>query len=109
MQATLAYEQGGQEQVFMVEELIDKDKEGPFCKYIHMASALPVFWGKTGDNEDRVVFLAFSQHFQYWKLAKQVFVTDYQGESSDDGVSTVSSLLTFATVTLAGPQEVIGF
>ena len=95
VQVALAYEQGGQERIFMVEEMIDKDKEGPFRKYIHNASAFPVFWGETGDNEDRAAFLAFSQHFQYWKLSKQVFVTDYQGESNDDGVSTVSSLLTF--------------
>jgi Alpha-kinase family len=96
VQAALAYEQGDQNRVFMVEELIDKDKEGPFRKYIHNASALPIFWGSAGDNEDRAAFLAFSQHFQYWKLSKQIFVTDYQGESNS-AVSTVSSLLTFTT------------
>jgi hypothetical protein len=25
------------------------------------------------------MFLAFSQHVQYWKTKKQVFVSDYQG------------------------------
>jgi hypothetical protein len=34
----------------------------------------------TKKDEERANFLAFSQHVQYWKTKKQVFVSDYQGK-----------------------------
>ena len=37
---------------------------------------------KTRKDEERAKFLAFSQHVQYWKTKKQVFVSDYQGKQS---------------------------
>ena len=92
--AGLAWEQReGRNRIFLVEELISKDKEGIFRKYLHNGSAYPCYFG---DNDDgnQAEFLAFSQHVQYWKTGKLVFVTDYQGRWLK--FITVSSMLTRA-------------
>ena len=67
---------GDNPRVILVEEFIN----GSFTKYINNADA-QVLPQRCSDTEAKVIgeFLAFSQHVQYWKTKKQVFVTDYQG------------------------------
>lgn len=64
--------------VFLVEERIERDCEGPFRKYMNNVSAVPLKLRSPAD-EERAEFLAFSQHVQYTKTANLVFVSDYQG------------------------------
>jgi hypothetical protein len=63
---------------FLVEEVITKEKQSRFWKYLNNISPVPLIM-TCKDDEDRAMFLAFSQHVQYWKTKKQVFVSDYQG------------------------------
>jgi hypothetical protein len=65
--------------VFLVEEVIAEDQQGPFRKYLNNVSSIPLPMSNKEDN-DRARFLAFSQHVQYWKTERQVFVSDYQGK-----------------------------
>lgn len=62
--------------VYLLEEII-KSKDG-FCKYINNNSAVPLELGDA-KRQDRALFLAFTQHFQYWYTRKMAFVTDFQG------------------------------
>ncbi len=64
---------------FLLEEVIDTDAEGPFWKYLNNVLSEPLAMD-TKKDEERANFLAFSQHVQYWKTKKQVFVSDYQGK-----------------------------
>jgi len=64
--------------VFLVEEVIAEEREGPFRKYLNNVSPVPLTM-TCKEDETRAKFLAFSQHVQYWKTKKQVFVSDYQG------------------------------
>ena len=65
--------------VFLVEEVIAEEREGPFRKYLNNVSPVPLTT-TCKEDEIRAKFLAFSQHVQYWKTKKQVFVSDYQGK-----------------------------
>jgi Alpha-kinase family len=64
--------------VFLVEEVIAEENQGPFRKYLNNVSPIPLMM-TSKEDEERAMFLAFSQHVQYWKTKKQVFVSDYQG------------------------------
>lgn len=64
---------------YLVEEFIDPKTEGPFVKYINNASPTPFFFPDEATNT-RAIFLSFSQHVQYIKTNKLVFVSDYQGK-----------------------------
>jgi hypothetical protein len=64
--------------VFLVEEVIAEENQGRFRKYLNNVSPVPLMM-TCKEDEDRAMFLAFSQHVQYWKTKKQVFVSDYQG------------------------------
>ena len=66
---------------FLLEEVIDENTEGPFRKYLNNVSPEPLVM-ETKKDEEWAKFLAFSQHVQYWKTKKQVFVSDYQGKQS---------------------------
>jgi len=80
--------------VFLVEEVIAEEKQGPFRKYLNNVSPIPLMM-TCKEDEDRALFLAFSQHVQYWKTKKQVFVSDYQGGNSlltDPQISSAQSL-----------------
>ena len=68
--------------VFLVEEVIAEEREGPFRKYLNNVSPAPLTM-TCKEDETRAKFLAFSQHVQYWKTRKQVFVSDYQGKEID--------------------------
>lgn len=78
--AALAVEQTGERRVFLLEEVIGglDSLEGPFRKYMNNVSADPLQQSDPGD-EERGLFLAFTQHVQYFKTKKMVFVSDYQG------------------------------
>ncbi|KIL56955.1 hypothetical protein M378DRAFT_88544, partial [Amanita muscaria Koide BX008] len=65
--------------VFLIEEVIRGDEEGPFRKYLNNVSPVPLPMSCKEDDE-RATFLSFSQHVQYWKTKKQAFVSDYQGK-----------------------------
>jgi hypothetical protein len=65
--------------VFLVEEVIAEDQQGPFRKYLNNVSPVPLMMSRKED-EDHTSFLAFTQHVQYWKTKKQAFVSDYQGK-----------------------------
>lgn len=85
VKAAIAIEQSSSTSVkkttFLLEEVIDTTIEGPFRKYLNNVSPEPLVM-KTKEDEKRAEFLAFSQHVQYWKTKKQVFVSDYQGKQS---------------------------
>lgn len=65
--------------VFLIEEVIRGDEQGPFRKYLNNVSPVPLPIS-CGDDDERAKFLSFSQHVQYWKTKKQAFVSDYQGK-----------------------------
>lgn len=65
--------------VFLIEEVITEDQQGPFRKYLNNVSPTPLIMSSEEDNE-RAKFLSFSQHVQYLKTMKQAFVSDYQGK-----------------------------
>lgn len=76
----LALNAGNQKDVvFLVEEVIKGDQQGPFRKYLNNVSPVPLAMNCNKDNI-RAKFLAFTQHVQYWKRKKQVFVSNYQGK-----------------------------
>jgi len=83
VKAAIAIEQSSSTSVkkttFLLEEVIDSNVEGPFRKFLNNVSPEPLVM-KTKEDEERAKFLAFSQHVQYWKTKKQVFVSDYQGK-----------------------------
>lgn len=66
--------------VSLLEEVIGEN-EGHFRKYVNNVLAVPVPFGN-GEDEERVLFLAFAQHVQYFKTKKLAFVSDYQGEKN---------------------------
>ncbi|KAM6490646.1 hypothetical protein JOM56_013989 [Amanita muscaria] len=80
--------------VFLIEEVIPEDEQGPFRKYLNNVSPTPLIMSSEEDNE-RAKFLSFSQHVQYLKTKKQAFVSDYQGGNSlltDPQISSSRSL-----------------
>ena len=81
IKAALAIEQNDKNDnnAFFLEEHINPDVEGPFRKYLNNDSAKPLALRDRADQE-RGEFLAFTQHVQYWKTQKLVFVSDYQGQ-----------------------------
>ncbi|KAG6818300.1 hypothetical protein H0H93_006170, partial [Arthromyces matolae] len=80
VEAALAVEQveGGKEsQVFLLEEVIG-GTEGPFRKYLNNVSPVPLPL-EGHENKERGDFLAFTQHVQYFRTKKKIFISDYQG------------------------------
>ncbi|KAI0089514.1 hypothetical protein BDY19DRAFT_905830 [Irpex rosettiformis] len=63
--------------VYLLEESIESHSKS-FCKYINNNSAAPVDL-LDPRRQDRALFLAFTQHYQYWLTHKMAFVTDFQG------------------------------
>ena len=49
--------------VFLIEEVIHEDEQGPFQKYLNNMSPVPLLMSCDEDVE-RVMFLSFSQHIQ---------------------------------------------
>ena len=83
--AALGVEQGKTSRdarAFLLEEDIDEVAEGGFRKYFNNTSPVPCKFSERQDtieNKLRADFLGFTQHFQFWKTGKLVFVADYQG------------------------------
>ncbi len=78
----LAVEQGGRQDAYLLEELIDihKDKGG-YKKYINNDSPDPLPYFQQDDLKVSD-FVSSTQHMQYWLTGKLAFVTDYQGTLS---------------------------
>ncbi|KAK7027798.1 hypothetical protein R3P38DRAFT_2776866 [Favolaschia claudopus] len=64
--------------LYLLEEVIDRGKEGAFRKYINNASAA-VLHLENAEDRHRAEFLAFCQHYQLIKTHGTLFVSDYQG------------------------------
>ncbi|KAH8980139.1 hypothetical protein EDB92DRAFT_1805906, partial [Lactarius akahatsu] len=67
-----------QKEVYLIEELIQPDHDGPWRKYINNNSSHPCYFKDT-ENYHRSEFLAFCQHVQYWRTRCLVFTLDFQG------------------------------
>lgn len=83
IKSCMAIEQGKPNQdawAFLLEEAIQEENKGPFRKYFNNTSPIPChFANNDTENKQWVEFLIFTQHLQYWKTGKLVFVADYQG------------------------------
>ncbi|KAH8991704.1 hypothetical protein EDB92DRAFT_1759758, partial [Lactarius akahatsu] len=66
-------------EVYLVEELIQPDHDGPWRKYINNNSSHLCYFKDT-NNYRCSEFLAFCQHVQYWRTGCLVFTSDFQGE-----------------------------
>jgi len=67
--------------MYLGKELIPTPSDGEdFVKYIHNGDAAPCDL-LDPDVENIAQFLAFTQHVQYVKTGKQVYISDYQGIS----------------------------
>ncbi|KAF5377194.1 hypothetical protein D9615_006459 [Tricholomella constricta] len=96
VEAALAVEDADssrESRVFLVEEVIGGASEGSFRKYMNNVSPVPLPLSDEADKE-RALFLAFSQHVQYFKTKKMAFISDYQGGRllSDPQIVTNSAL-----------------
>ena len=67
-------------EVYLVEELIRSEDDGPWRKYINNNYSHPRPFGDS-ENRHRAEFLAFCQHVQYWRTGCQAFTSDFQGET----------------------------
>ena len=67
------------QEVFLLEEVINEDVEGPFIKYIGNGSVKPYDYLKS-DEHHRAEFLTFCQHVQFLKTKGLAFVGDFQGK-----------------------------
>jgi Alpha-kinase family len=79
VKSALAISETDQE-VFLLEEVIDEEVEGPFIKYIGNGSVKPYNFLKSEDSRCRGEFLSFCQHLQYLKTKGLAFVGDFQGK-----------------------------
>ncbi|EMD40135.1 hypothetical protein CERSUDRAFT_40047, partial [Gelatoporia subvermispora B] len=77
VEAALVVEQGDKGAIYLVEEHIRRDSEGPFKKYINNNSPLPIELHDDQDNR-RADFLSFTQHVQYWLTSKAIILSDPQ-------------------------------
>ncbi|KAJ7805704.1 hypothetical protein B0H14DRAFT_2611057 [Mycena olivaceomarginata] len=76
--AALAMIPGPDKDLYLLEQCITDNNEGKFRKYINNRAAIPTIF-ENDDDKERAEFLAFSQHYQYLKTHKMLFVSDYQG------------------------------
>jgi len=107
VKAAIAIEQSSSTSIkkttFLLEDVIDENIEGPFRKYLNNVSPEPLVM-KTKEDDDRAKFLAFTQHVQYWKTKKQVFVSDYQGKQFTITTPTQLTLFEGGSTLLSDPQ-----
>ena len=68
------------QEVFLLEEVISEDVEGPFIKYIGNGSVKPYDFLKS-EARRRGELLSFCQHVQFLKTKGLAFVGDFQGKS----------------------------
>ena len=67
------------QEVFLLEEVINEDVEGPFIRYIGNGSVKP-FPFLESDGRCQGEFLSFCQHVQFLKTKGLAFVGDFQGK-----------------------------
>ncbi|KAJ7842228.1 alpha-kinase family-domain-containing protein [Mycena olivaceomarginata] len=79
--AALAMIPGPDKDLYLLEQCIAENSEGKFRKYINNRAAIPTLF-ENKDDKECAEFLAFSQHYQYLKTHKMLFVSDYQGRNS---------------------------
>ena len=79
VKSALAISETDQE-VFLLEEVINEEVEGPFIKYIGNGSIKPYDFLKS-EERHRGEFLSFCQHVQFLKTKGLAFVSDFQGKS----------------------------
>jgi hypothetical protein len=77
MSSSSRSQSGGDRDLYLLEQCIGAS-EGKFRKYINNRATIPTEFDNLEDN-NRAEFLAFTQHYQYYKTHKMVFVSDYQG------------------------------
>ena len=77
--ASLAVGVDGPRDTFLLEDVIDRQKEGKFVKYISNNSAKPVVFENDPERTQIAQFLAFCQHVQYIRTRNLAFVSDFQG------------------------------
>ncbi|KAJ6504299.1 alpha-kinase family-domain-containing protein, partial [Mycena vitilis] len=68
----------GKSDASLVEQRIQLPQGKRFVKYINNRATIPTEFTDAEDNE-RAAFLSFTQHYQYIRTFKMVFVSDYQG------------------------------
>lgn len=73
--------------VYLVEELIPGRNED-FLKYVHNMDSNPLL-DESDDGYDLALFFTFTQHIQYVKTRGLAFISDYQGMS---GINTISTI-----------------
>jgi hypothetical protein len=78
VKSALAISETDQE-VFLLEEVINEEVEGPFIKYIGNGSVKPYDFLKNEERR-RGDFLSFCQHVQFLKTKGLAFVGDFQGK-----------------------------
>lgn len=109
--AALAVEQGKSSRdarAFLLEEEINEATEGKFRKYFNNTSPVPCHFSEnTNANILRADFLAFTQHLQFWKTGKLVFVADYQGTPIPPKLSILSVISLVGGNTLLTDPQII--
>ncbi|KAG1819319.1 uncharacterized protein BJ212DRAFT_1268707 [Suillus subaureus] len=87
----LCHNQGGSKPgaVFLLEELIE-GSDDMFVKFIHNMDINPLL-NELDYGYDMAEFLVFTQHVQYIKTGKLVFISDYQGMSDSVTYSILST------------------
>ena len=78
-------------EVFLLEEVINEDVEGPFIKYIGNGSVKPYDFLKSEEHR-RGEFLSFCQHVQFLKTKGLAFVGDFQGKHEPMGGDQILTL-----------------
>ena len=78
VKSALAISETDQE-VFLLEEVIDEEVDGPFIKYIGNGSVKPYDFLEPKERH-RGEFLSFCQHVQFLKTKGLAFVGDFQGK-----------------------------
>jgi hypothetical protein len=89
VKSALAISETDQE-VFLLEEVINEEAEGPFKKYIGNGSVKPYDFLE-GEDRHRGEFLSFCQHVQFLKTKGLAFVGDFQGKHEHPDMKNMKS------------------
>ena len=76
---SLAISVDDQQATYLLEDVIDPQKEGRFVKYISNNSAKLIVFPNNPEKTRIAKFLSFCQHIQYNQTRKMAFVSDFQG------------------------------
>lgn len=94
VKTALATVQGATPNAFLLEEVIDAERDGPFRKYVNNDSTMPALGLKSAMDLHLASFFVFCQHVQYLKTERLAYVSDYQGGGllSDPQIITAEKL-----------------